>query len=59
MRRFKLWFFERFFPAYINESYKEIVEQLERENLRLRAYINGLESAMRAQRKIQIRNEVK
>ena len=59
MRKFKLWFFERFFPAYIKESYKEAVEQLELENLRLRAYISGMETAMRAQRKIQIRNEVK
>ena len=58
MKRFKLWFFTRFLPAYVEESMREHIHSLQRENERLRAYINGMETAMRAQRKISIRNEV-
>lgn len=59
MKRFKLWLFTRFLPAYVDESMRESIDSLRRENERLRAYIRGLETAMRSQRKIQIKNEVK
>ena len=59
IRRFKIWLFTRFLPAYVSASMQERMDALERENARLCAYIKGYEAATRAQRKIQIKNEVK
>lgn len=58
MHKFKQWVFERFLPAYVEESYKEHIAALRRDNDRLRAYSRGLETAIRNQRRIYIRNEV-
>ena len=59
MRKFKIWLFGRFLPAYVEASMLERITELERENERLGAYIRGYEAATRTQRKIQIKNEVK
>ena len=58
MHKFKQWLFERFLPAYVDESYRENIAALQRDNARLRAYARGLETAIRNQRRIYIRNEV-
>lgn len=59
MNRLKKWLFERFYPA----AAKEEIARLQREIVRkdaeidsLRAYIDGLEVGMRAQRRIVINN---
>nr|DAI03637.1 MAG TPA: FIP FIP domain [Caudoviricetes sp.] len=66
MSKFKRWLIEKFLPAWCrdemldtNRDLVRAVDDLRRENERLKAYINGLEDAMRAQRRIVIRNEVK
>lgn len=66
MSKFKCWLIEKFLPAWCrdemldtNRDLARAVDDLRRENERLKAYINGLENAMRAQRRIVIRNEVK
>lgn len=66
MSKFKRWLVEKFLPAWCrdemldtNRDLVRAVDDLRRENERLKAYINGLENAMRAQRRIAIRNEVK
>ena len=66
MSKFKRWLIEKFVPAWCrdemldtNRDLVRAVDDLRRENERLKAYINGLEDAMRAQRRIVIRNEVK
>lgn len=66
MNRFKSWLVDQFLPAYCrdevlayNKSLRQEATALRQENERLRAYISGLETAMRNQRRIVIRNEVK
>lgn len=66
MSKFKRWLIEKFLPAWCrdemldtNRDLVRAADDLRRENERLKAYINGLEDAMRAQRRIVIRNEVK
>ena len=65
MRKFKKWLYERFLPAYCKEGLMDenrhlasTVAEQRQEIDRLNAYISGLENAMRAQRRITIRNEV-
>ena len=59
MSRFKRWLLERYFPA----EAKETIGRLQREIVRkdaeiasLNAYIDGLETGIRAQRRIVINN---
>lgn len=62
MNRLKKWIFERFYPAVAKEEIarlrREIISK-DAEIASLNAYIDGLESGMRAQRRIVINNEVK
>lgn len=65
MTRLKRWLCEKFLPAWCREELTEENERLRtantglwNENQRLRAYISGLETAMRCQRRAVIRNEV-
>jgi len=61
MSKFKQWLINRFLPAYCRDELKEenrrlaakVAEQ-QAEIDRLNAYIAGLETAMRAQRRITI-----
>lgn len=61
MSKFKLWLYQRFLPAYCRDELTEtnkrlsaiIIEQ-KQEISRLNAYIDGLEMAMRSQRRITI-----
>ncbi len=65
MSKIKTWFLERFLPAWAKDTVyqdnKRLLVQLERQKQELRelhAYIDGLESGLRAQRRVTIRNEV-
>lgn len=65
MTMLKRWLCEKFLPAWCREELSEENErlrtanaELRQENQRLRSYINGLETAMRCQRRVVIRNEV-
>lgn len=65
MTKIKEWLYNKFLPAYLRESLleenlrlNERLAQIKAENLRLREYINGMQDALRASRKIIIRNEV-
>lgn len=65
MRRFKRWMLERFLPAWAKDSvYREnaaLRDKLgrqEQEMRELNAYIDGLETALRAMRRIVIQNGV-
>jgi len=61
MRRLKLWLFERYFPAEAKVELAKLREektQLQAENDRLNAYIDGLEAGIRLQRRITINNGV-
>lgn len=65
MKRFREWLYRRFLPMVAKETlWKERdalagrVKELEGENRRLQAYIDGMEAAMRAGRRVVIRNEV-
>ena len=66
MSRFKRWLFNKFLPAYCKDGLLEENARLEaaveaqRQKIdRLNAYIGGLEAAMRYQRRVTVRNEVK
>ncbi len=66
MSKFKKWLYNRFLPAYCRDNLMETNARLlaanaeqKREIERLNAYISGLETAMRNQRRVVIRNEVK
>lgn len=66
MRRFKDWLMLRFLPAWAkehiykdNRQLKEKIAALERRIEQLNAYIDGLETGIRAQRRVVINNEVK
>lgn len=66
MRRFRNWLMLKFLPAWAKESvYKENSElrkkldALQRRIEHLNAYIDGLETGIRAQRRVIVKNEVK
>ena len=66
MRQFKTWLLERFLPAWAKDTVyqenKALLEKLaarEQEIQALNAYIAGLETGLRALRRVSIRNEVK
>lgn len=67
IRRIRHWLCERFLPIYLRESLLEENRRLEEQNRellvrieKLRAYIEGLETGIKAQRRIVINNgEVK
>ena len=63
MKKIKMWICEKYLPSYAKESMKEElqslnleIDELTRENERLRAYIAGLERGVRSQKKIVINN---
>lgn len=65
MSKFKKWLYNRFLPAYCRDDLMETNARLLAANAaqkqeidRLQAYISGLETALRSQRRITIRNEV-
>ena len=64
MTKIKMWIIEKYLPSYAKESMTEElrslnleVDDLRRENERLRAYIAGLERGVRALKKIVINTE--
>lgn len=66
MSKFKRWLYNKFLPAWCKDELMEenarlmgIVKAQGQEINRLRAYINGMETAMRHQRRVMVRNEVK
>lgn len=63
--KLKKWLFDRFLPAYCrdglledNERLSGRILELESENKELRAYIGGMQTALRAQRRVTFYNEV-
>ncbi len=63
IRKIKSWFYNRFLPMWAKETILADYRQLCKENQRLsqelaekNAYIEGLQTAMRAQRRIIINN---
>ncbi len=61
MKKIKHWLFERILPVWARESLLAEIEELKRQNTELRhqlalrnEYISGLESGIRAQRRIVI-----
>lgn len=65
MKRIKEWLINKFMPAWVkdslyteNQALKAQNAELEKEILRLNAYISGLEVGIRAQRRVIINNEV-
>ena len=66
MRRLKRWLVEKYLPTWAkqtileeNEKLKEQLRQREAELTDLRGYCAGLETGLRALRRITINNEVK
>lgn len=66
MNRFRRWLCQKFLPAYCrdglmeeNEALRAEVERQEQQIKRLNAYIDGMETALRYQRRVVVRNEVK
>lgn len=66
MGKFKRWLYNKFLPAWCKDGLLEtnarLLEQVEaqgREIDRLRAYIGGMETALRHQRRVTVRNEVR
>lgn len=65
MTRFKSWLFEKFLPAYCRDGLLEENRRLaaqiaaQRQEIeRQRAYIDGMEAALRSRQRVIIRNEV-
>lgn len=63
IKRLKHWLYNRFLPEYCrrklledNEKLENKIDAMSRENERLRAYIEGLEAGIRAQKRIAIYN---
>ncbi len=61
MGKFKRWLCNKFLPAYCrdalleeNARLRELVSDCQAENARLRAYIDGMETAIRRQSRITI-----
>ena len=66
MTKFKHWLYTKFLPDWCrhdmmetNQHLTEVILKQKQEIDRLNAYISGLESGIRSQRRIVIRNEVK
>ena len=62
MKRLKKWLFERFYPAVAKEEIAKLRREIiskDAEIDSLRAYIDGMETGMRAQRRIVINNSTK
>lgn len=66
MGKFKRWLYNKFLPAYCkddlmeaNARLAETVEAQRQKIDRLNAYIDGMEAALRYQRRVTVRNEVK
>ena len=66
IRKLKKWLYQRFLPAWCRDNLMEANARLLKANAeqrrvieRLNAYISGLEMAVRNQRRIVVRNEVK
>lgn len=64
--RFRRWLYNKFLPAWCKDDLLETnarlaaeVEAQRQEISQLRAYISGVETAMRYQRRATVRNEVK
>lgn len=65
MTKLKRWLYNKFLPAWCKEDLIQtnanlisVIAEQRAELDRLNAYIDGLENAMRSQRRIVIRNEV-
>lgn len=65
MTKFKHWLYNKFLPSWCKEDLLSANQRLDHaigeqkaEIARLNAYIDGLENAIRHQRRIVIRNEV-
>ena len=65
MSKFKRWLYNQFLPALCkddlleaNARLEETADALRQENARLRAYIDGMETALRYQRRVTVRNEL-
>lgn len=61
LKKLKRWLYERFLPAYCrdalleeNAALKEQIREYQRENGQLRAYIDGMETAIRRHSRITI-----
>lgn len=66
MSKFKRWLCQKFLPAYCrdglteeNEALRVEIERQRQQIARLNAYIDGVETALRYQRRVVVRNEVK
>lgn len=66
MSRLKRWLYNKFLPAWCkddllerNAALVETVEEQRKKIDRLNAYIGGMEAAMRYQRRVTVRNEVR
>ena len=66
MTKFKRWLYNKFLPAWCKDDLLEANAKLraaiEIQNQtidRLNAYIDGVETAMRCQRRVTVRNEVR
>ena len=66
MSKFKRWLFNKFLPALCKDGLMEANDRLartveaQRQKIdRLNAYIDGMETAMRYQRRVTVRNEVR
>ena len=64
MTKIKMWIIEKYLPSYAKESMTEElrslnleVDDLRRENERLRAYVAGFERGVRSLKKIVINTE--
>ena len=59
MRRIRTWLTERYFPAAAKveiAALRQNIAELRAENARLNAYIDGMETGIRLQRRITINN---
>lgn len=61
MRKLRIWFFQKFLPAYCREELTEEnkrlirkISDLKQENAKLGAYINGMQDAAKLGRRIRI-----
>lgn len=65
IRKFHDWLFNKFLPWETKEEYiktvnllREKCDNLEQENKKLQAYIDGVQYVVRHQRRIEVKNEV-